>query len=78
MDDKTMVEARSRIRAKLGEYCLTNQWLMNELERSGVKVDKSTLSSALTGRIKGEKSQRIVLESLKIIARYGRYYDDAR
>ena len=78
MDDKTMVEARSRIRAKLGEYCLTNQWLMNELGRRGVKVDKSTLSSALTGRIKGEKPQRIVSESLKIIVRYGGYYDDAR
>ena len=78
MDDKTMVEARNLIRAKLCEYCLTNQWLMTELERSGVKVDKSTLSSALLGRIKGVKPQKIVSESLKIIERYGRCYADPR
>lgn len=78
MNDENMVEARNLIRAKLCEYCLTNQWLMNELERSGVTVDKSTLSSALLGRIKGAKPQKIVVESLKIIERYGRCYVDPR
>lgn len=58
MDDKTMVEARNRIRAKLCEYCLTNQWLMNELGRSGVMVDKSTLSDTLLGKGKSIVSRQ--------------------
>lgn len=39
-----MQERRERVRAMLCRYHLSQAWLMYELEKTGVSVDKSSLS----------------------------------
>jgi hypothetical protein len=59
-----------QIRLMLMRNSLTQTWLINRLENVGVHTDKTELSSALAGRRKGAKVEKVIKESLKILQDY--------
>lgn len=70
-----MQERRERVRAMLCRYHLSQAWLMYELEKTGVSVDKSSLSDMLGGRRKsGDKTARVIDNALVILEKYGKCY----
>lgn len=70
-----MQEQRERVRVMLCRHHLSQSWLMNELEKRGISVDKSSLSDILSGRRKGgSKTERIINGALTILEKYGKCY----
>lgn len=69
-----MQEKRDQVRMLLCRYHLTNGWLMCELEKIGIEVDKSSLSEILTGRRKRKKAETVINGALTILAKYGDCY----
>ena len=70
-----MPEKREKVRVMLFRYHLSQLWLMHELEKNGISVDKSSLSEILTGRRKtGSKTEIVISGALSILERYERCY----
>lgn len=70
-----MPEKREKVRVMLCCYHLSQSWLMHELEKNGISVDKSSLCEILTGRRKtGNKTEIVILEALSILERYKKCY----
>lgn len=70
-----MQEQRERVRVMLCRYHLPQSWLMNELEKRGISVDKSSLSDILNGRRRsGNKTERVIDNALTILEKYGKCY----
>lgn len=65
-----MEKVRMEIRLKLMRNSLTQTWLINRLYEIGVRTDKTELSSALAGRRKGPKVEKVLKEGLKILEDY--------
>ncbi len=65
-----METVRMEIRLKLMRNSLTQTWLINRLKEVGVRTDKTELSSALAGRRKGPKVEKILKEGLRILEDY--------
>lgn len=65
-----MQKERDEIRILLYRNNLTSTWLINQLDKKGISVDKSELSSALAGSRKGAKIEKVISESLNILHRY--------
>lgn len=64
MDDRTL------IRRKLQDNHLTSVWLINQLERNGIKTDKGEMTNVLNGSRKGPKVDDIIRVSLEILNHY--------
>ena len=60
-----------RIKRLLDEYRLSQKWLMHQLRKYGIKVDKTELSNILGESRKGPKVQNVLLVSMDILNRYG-------
>lgn len=70
-----MQEQRERVRVMLCRFHLPQSWLMNELEKKGVPVDKSSLSDILSGRRRsGNKTELVINSALAILEKYGKCY----
>lgn len=65
-----MNESAIEIKMFLTKNCLTQAWLSNQLCKLGFSYDKSTISGALNGSIKGKRANIIVENSLKVAQRY--------
>jgi hypothetical protein len=64
------IEQRESIRERLRKNYLTNVWLINMLEKEGMYVTSSTLSSILSGSRRGKTVDRILDAADRILARY--------
>lgn len=69
-----MQEQCDQVRILLCQYHLNYFWLMCELEKIGISVDKSSLSAILTGRRKRKKAETVLNGSLQVLKRYGEIY----
>lgn len=65
-----MKSERDMIRFMLLRNNLTQTWLINRLEMAGISTDKTEMSSALGGRRKGAKVEKIIQKSLEILREY--------
>lgn len=54
------MEDRESLRSRLQENHLSYSWLINIMRVKGFEVDKTTLSSAVNGTIKGERVEKIL------------------
>ena len=61
---------RNEIRNKLKKNGLTNTWLILQLKQYNFKVDKSEMSSVLSGTRKGTKAEDILKYSLTVLLFY--------
>lgn len=71
-------EQRDRIRVMLLKNNLSQTWLINRLAEEGLSVDKSELSSALSGSRQGEKIEKIINSSVTILESYEEKYAKGR
>jgi len=69
-----MQEKSDKVRILLCQYHLTYAWLMSELDKIGISVDKSSLSEILTGRRKRNKAVIVLDGSLEVLGKYGKCY----
>lgn len=58
------------IKAALAENGLSQQWLRKNLERKGQVYDTADISRAVSGITRGERAQKIVSESRKLLSLY--------
>ena len=56
-----------KIKVSLAKACLTQGWLIGELEKWGISTNKTEMSSVLAGTRKGPKADTILQLSEKII-----------
>lgn len=61
---------REQIRWKLSVNHLTNVWLVNQLEKRGVNIDKTVLVGAMNGSRKGPQVDTVIRVSLEILNDY--------
>lgn len=61
---------KENIRSVLANFHLTQVWLINMLEKKGVRTDKAELSSILAGTRKGNKVDVILDASVQILQDY--------
>lgn len=61
---------RTSIRGFLIMNSLTQNWLISQLAKRDVLIDKSNLSKILAGSLTGPKAELVVTNSLDIIKRY--------
>lgn len=71
-----MKEQIKKIKLLLWEYELKNSWLILQLKKRGIDVDKSTMSEILNGRREGEKARVIVENSLDVLKWYGKNFEN--
>lgn len=64
------MEKREEIKSLLRSNYLTQTWLIHNLERKGVKVDKTALSAILANARRGEKCDLVIDTSLEILYDY--------
>lgn len=64
------IEKRESIRDRLRRNYLTNVWLINMLEKDGLYVTSSTLSSILSGSRRGKAVERVLDTADTILTRY--------
>ena len=62
----------SEIKDALKFQSLTQVWLIGKLDERGITVDKSELSSVLSGVRRGPKAERIKAAAIEIIEGYKR------
>ncbi len=62
-----------QIRAKLVELYLSSAWLLNQLEKAGVRIQGSVLSNILSGARRGPQADRVLAESKQILDNYERF-----
>lgn len=65
-----MQKERDYIRVALAKNELRQIWLINRLEEKGIVVDKTELSSVLSGARRGKKAESIIITSADILHRY--------
>ena len=65
-----MEDKRLQIKEMLFRNTLTQGWLINRLQKHGVKTDKTELSAILNGRRKGNKVTLVLDTSLLILHDY--------
>lgn len=63
-------ETRLQVREKLKKNNLTNSWLILQLQTYNLEVDKSEMSSVLSGTRKGAKAESILRYSLAVLLYY--------
>ena len=67
-------EERERLRVHVKDcltaHCLTQVWLIQQLQNAGLTTDKSELCSILAGTRSGPKVDEILVESDRIITAY--------
>lgn len=68
------MEQRDAIRLKMSTEKLSYTWLIRQLERKGLIVPKSELSSVLSGTRTGKKSTAIITAVQEILAEYDRVF----
>lgn len=69
--DEMKLTNRQKVRLLLDEYCLTQKWLLQQInEVLVVPVPKSTLSSALAGQRGGERSEEVLTACVSVLERY--------
>lgn len=68
------MEQRDAIRLKMNTEKLSYTWLIRQLERNGVVVAKSELSSILAGTRLGPKSDQVINAITKILSDYDRVF----
>lgn len=68
------MEQRDAIRLKMSTEKLSYTWLIRQLERNGVVVAKSELSSILAGTRLGPKSDQVINAITKILSDYDRVF----
>lgn len=64
------MDERKRLRERVQAYNLTFVWLINILNTRGMNVDKSEMSSALSGTISGKKADSIIEKSHAVLDQY--------
>ena len=69
-----MQEKRDAVRAMLCRNRLSQAWLIFELEKAGVLVDKSSLSEILSGARQKKKAAEVIEAAYVILARYESHY----
>lgn len=69
-----MREQREQVCILLRQYHLNYSWLICELAKIGISVDKTSLSAILTGRRKRKKAEIVLIGSLQVLKRYGEIY----
>ena len=70
MNRKEKMEKREEIKSLLRSNYLTQTWLIHNLERKGIKVDKTALSAILANARRGEKCDLVIDASLEILYDY--------
>lgn len=65
-----MREDKERILWLLQKNNLTQTWLINMLERSGISVCKTNLSDILRGVRKNETAEKVIENSLEVLEKY--------
>lgn len=68
------MEQRDAIRLKMSVEKLSYTWLIRQLERNGIVVAKSELSSILAGTRPGPKSDQVINTITKILSDYDRVF----
>ena len=67
-------EERERLRVRLKDglvaHCLTQVWLIQQLQNVGLTTDKSELCSILAGTRSGPKVDEILVESDRVMTAY--------
>nr|DAQ61036.1 MAG TPA: hypothetical protein [Bacteriophage sp.] len=61
---------RIHVKDRLTAHCLTQVWLIQQLQNAGLTTDKSELCSILAGTRFGPKVDEILVESDRIITAY--------
>ena len=69
-----MPEKREKVRSLLCRYRLSQSWLLCELRKDGISVDKSSLSEILHGRRNRDKAEQVIEGALVILEKYSKYY----
>lgn len=70
------MEQRDAIRLKMSTEKLSYTWLIRQLERRGITVSKSELSSIMTGARSGPKTTEVISVSQELLAEYDRVFVD--
>ena len=65
-----MKEERTQIKLFLWQNGLSNNWLICELKKREIDVDKSTFCEILNGRRNGEKAELVIQKSVEILKLY--------
>lgn len=63
-----------QIKIRLLENRLTQAWLIYQLERLGISLDKSVLCDILSGRRKGKKADEVIENAESILNQYEAVY----
>ena len=59
-----------KIRSKISTNRLSHTWLIYQLKRRGIEIDKSEFSSYLAGTRKGPKADMVIEAANDILERY--------
>ncbi len=68
------MKAGVQVKIRLLKNCLTQAWLIYQLERLGISLDKSTLCDILSGRRKGKKAEEVIENAESILDKYEAVY----
>ena len=68
-----MAEERKSLYDRLRDNNLTYVWLISILDKVGIHTDKSEMSSAVRGTISGDKAERIIAVSHKVLDQYDQF-----
>lgn len=68
------MDEKKSLRYRLQEYHLSYSWLIDMMGKKGMEVDKSTLSSAVNGTIKGERVGKILEMAHSVLDEYEAKY----
>ena len=68
------MEDREKLKLLLWKYSLSQVWLIAELKKHRITVDKSSLSDFINGRREGSTATFIISMSLLILDDYEQYF----
>lgn len=71
-----MEDKRVTLRNRLQDYNLSYSWLIVGMRRKGLNVEKSTLSSVMSGVIVGERAEKILESANVVLDEYAMLYLD--
>lgn len=71
-----MEDKRVTLRNRLQDYNLSYSWLIVSMRRKGLNVEKSTLSSVMSGVIVGERAEKILESANVVLDEYAMLYLD--
>jgi len=72
------MEECNNIKIFLWQNCLSNNWMISQLKKRGLCIDKSTFSEALNGRCKNKKAELIISTSADIMQLYLKNFADIK